>query len=216
MFTRQFFEDKARTRQLGNLRGKEWGKATASRTTSHQSSDNACRLNWIKKNIVNTWPNATRKVFKTVPGDVEVSHIVAVCQPLAQSPSTPESQVAKVPCSLSFTTDQLYKQTYLLTYLLAESKCWRAPVLQLGLSLYFCVRQMSTTAAFSTASAIASRTDPPAKTQTKLWQVYDVTCDVTTWSTTRPWWRSEAWVLMIRCCPYIPVSHITYTVLAGT
>jgi hypothetical protein len=35
-----------------------------------------------------------------------------------------------------------------------------SPVLQFGLSLYFCDRQTSTTAAFSTAIAIASRTDP--------------------------------------------------------
>jgi len=44
---------------------------------------------------------------------------------------------------------------------------WRGvsnwPVLQLGLSLYFCDRQTMTTAAFSTASAIASNTEPAAR-----------------------------------------------------
>jgi len=37
---------------------------------------------------------------------------------------------------------------------------WHLPVLQLGLSLYFCDIHTSTTAAFSTASAIASKVDP--------------------------------------------------------
>jgi len=58
------------------------------------------------------------------------------------------------------------------------------PVLQLGLSLYFWVRQTNTTAAFSTASAIASNTEPPASVTVRS-VVITAPCWYRRWHTTQ-------------------------------